>query len=68
MICGHTCPHTVVPDGNENLDLTKTLLERYRIRRTVVSVYNPQSNHLVEGDRVCNYQFCKDHHKDEWTK
>jgi hypothetical protein len=34
--------------GSENLDLTKTLLKRYRIKNVHISVYHPQSNGLVE--------------------
>ena len=30
------------------MDLTKDLLEHYRIKRTVVSAYHPQANGLVE--------------------
>ena len=49
VICRHGCPMRIVMDGgSENLDLTKALLERYRIKRTVISVYHPQSNSLVE--------------------
>jgi hypothetical protein len=49
VICRHGCPQRIVLDGGrENLDLTKALLERYRIKRTVVSAYHPQANGLVE--------------------
>jgi len=37
--------------GSENLDMTKTLLEHYKIQNTVISVHHPQTNGLVErGD------------------
>jgi len=49
VICRHGCPQRIVLDrGSENLSLTKDLLERYRIQRTVVSAYHPQANGLVE--------------------
>jgi hypothetical protein len=34
--------------GTENLDLTKDLLEHYRIQQTYVSEYHPQANGLIE--------------------
>ena len=49
VICHHDCPQRIVLDhGSENLDLTKDLLEYYKIKRMVVSVYHPQANDLVE--------------------
>ena len=49
VICRHGCPLRIVLDGgSENMDLTKDLLEHYRIKRTVVSAYHPQANGLVE--------------------
>jgi hypothetical protein len=49
IICRHGSPLRIVMDnGAENLDLTKDLLERYRIRQTFVSRYHPQANGLVE--------------------
>jgi len=42
VICRHGCPLRFVLDGgSENMDLTKDLLEHYRIQRTVVSAYHP---------------------------
>ena len=36
-------------DGSsENLDLTKDLLEHYRVQQTIISPYHPQANGLVE--------------------
>ena len=34
--------------GTENLDLTKDLLEHYRIQQTLISAYHSQVNGLVE--------------------
>jgi len=34
-------------NGVENLDLTKDLLEHYRIQQTFVSRYHPQADRLV---------------------
>ena len=73
VICRHGCPQRMVMDGgSENLDLTKALLERYRIRRTVISAYHPQSNGLVERGHapIINSlaKFCKDRNTDDWTK
>jgi len=49
VICRHGCPTRIVMDrGTENLNLTKELLERYRIQQTLVSAYHPQANGLVE--------------------
>ena len=49
VICRHGCPKRIVMDrGTENLDLTKDLLEKHRIRQTLVSAYHPQANGLVE--------------------
>ena len=49
VICRHGCPQRIVLDGGkENLDLTKDLLEHYRIKRLDISAYHPQSNGLVE--------------------
>ena len=51
IICRHGCPQRVVLDwGSENLNMTKDLLEHYRIKRTVVSAFHPQVNGLVERD------------------
>jgi hypothetical protein len=37
IICRHGCPRRLVLDGgSENMDLTRDLLEHYRIRRTIV--------------------------------
>src|SRR5437762_438512 len=49
VICHHGCPkHIVMDQGTENLDLTRDLLEKHRIRQTLVSTYHPQANGLVE--------------------
>ena len=49
VICRHGCPRRMVMDGgSENLDLTKALLEDYKIKRMVISPYHPQANGLVE--------------------
>ena len=49
IICRHGCPHRIILDReSENLNLTKDLLEHYRIQRTIVSAYHPQANDLVE--------------------
>jgi hypothetical protein len=49
VICRHGCPQRIVLDGgSENLDLTRDLLEHYRIKRLDISSYHPQSNGLVE--------------------
>src|SRR5437667_5503006 len=43
------CPRRIVLDGGrENLDLTKDLLQHYRIKGTTISAFHPQANRLVE--------------------
>ena len=57
VICRHGCPRRIIIDGgSENKSVAKVLLERYRVQRTVVSAYHPQSNGLVERghDAVVN--------------
>src|SRR5205814_9949877 len=49
VVCRHGCPRRIVLDGErENLDLTKDLLQHYRIKGTTISVFHPQANGLVE--------------------
>ena len=49
VICRHECPGRIVVDGGtENKSVAEALLTNYRIQRTVVSAYHPQSNGLVE--------------------
>jgi RNase H-like domain found in reverse transcriptase/Integrase zinc binding domain/Reverse transcriptase (RNA-dependent DNA polymerase) len=49
VICRHGVPGKLVVDGGpENKKLTKTLAERYKIKRIVVSAYHPEANGLVE--------------------
>ena len=49
VICRHGCPRCIVMDrGMENLDLANELLDYYNIQQTLVSVYHPQANGLVE--------------------
>ena len=49
VVCRHGCPLRAVMDGgSENLKFSKELLEDYKIKRTVISAYHPQSNGLVE--------------------
>jgi transposase InsO family protein len=72
VICRHGCPRRVVLDrGSENLNLTKGLLEHYRIQRTVVSAYHPQSNGLVERghDSIVNSlsKYCSKR-PEEWAQ
>ena len=72
VICRHGCPQRVVLDrGSENLNLTKDLLEHYKIKRTVVSVYHPQANGLVERghDSIVNslFKYCSKTPTD-WVK
>ena len=70
VICRHGCPQRIVLDrGSENLDLTKDLLEHYKIKRTVVSAYHPQANGLVEcgHDSVINFTSEILKHE-EWVK
>ena len=51
VIYRHECPRRIVMNrGTENLDLTKDLLEYYRIQQTLVSVYHPQTNGLIEHE------------------
>jgi hypothetical protein len=53
VVCRHGCPRRIVLDGGmENLDLTKALLEHYKIQNTVISGYHPQANGLVEWGHV----------------
>ena len=49
VVCRHGCPRRIVLDGGrENMDMTKDLLEDYRIQNTVISAYHPQTAGLVE--------------------
>ena len=49
VVCRHGCPRRIVLDGGkENLDLTRDLLEHYRIQNTVISAYHPQTAGLIE--------------------
>jgi len=49
VVCRHRCPRRIVLDGGkENMDLTRSLLENYRIQNTIISVYHPQTAGLVE--------------------
>jgi hypothetical protein len=58
--------------GRENLDLTKDLLERYSIQKTIVSAYHPQANRLVERghDAIVNSlaKYCKGGTRTDWVK
>ena len=71
VICRHGCPRRIVLDrGSENLNLTKDLLEHYKIKRTIVSAYHPQANGLVERghDPIVNSlaKYCKN--PMDWVK
>jgi len=73
VICRHGCPQRMVLDGgSENLDLTKALLERYKIRKMVISSYHAQSNGLVERGHspIVNSlaKFCKQRKTDNWIQ
>ena len=49
VVCRHGCPRRIILDGGrENLDLTKDLLQHYRIKGTTISAFHPQANGLVE--------------------
>src|SRR5216117_3599999 len=49
VVCRHGCPRRIVLDGGrENIDMTRDLLEDYRIQNTVISGYHPQTAGLVE--------------------
>ena len=52
------------------MDLTKELLEHYRIRRTVVSAYHPQANGLVERghDSIVNSLSKYSNKVGDWVK
>ena len=72
VICRHGCPQRIVLDGgSENLNLTKDLLEHYKITRTVISAYHPQANGLVERghDAIVNSlaKYCSKN-PEEWVK
>jgi hypothetical protein len=72
VICRHGCPrHIVLDGGRENLDMTKDLIDRYRIKETVISAFHPQANGLVErgDDAVVNSlaKYCSDA-PTEWVK
>src|SRR5205814_1488384 len=72
VICRHGCPRRIVLDrGSENLDLTKDLLEHYRIQRTVISAYHIQANGLVKcgHDSIVNSlsKYCSKK-PEEWEK
>ena len=72
IICWHGCPQWVVLDqGSENLNMTKDLLEYYKIKRTVVSAFHLQANGLVERghNSIVNSlsKYCSKHTID-WMK
>src|SRR2546423_9444033 len=72
VICRHGCPRRIVLDGgDENLNLTKDLLEHYKIHRTIISVYHPQVNGLVEHghDAIVNSlaKYCSKNSQ-EWDR
>jgi Integrase zinc binding domain/RNase H-like domain found in reverse transcriptase len=49
VVCRHGCPRRIVLDGGrENMDMTRNLLEDYRIQNTVISSFHPQTAGLVE--------------------
>jgi len=49
IVCRHGCPQRIVLDGGrENMDLTRSLLEDYRIQNTIISAYHSQTVGLVE--------------------
>ena len=49
VIYRHGCSLRIMMDEDaENLDLTKDLLDHYRIQQTLISAYHPQANGLVE--------------------
>ena len=49
IICRHGIFRKLVVDGGpENKDLTAKLMEKYNIKRVVISSYHPQANGLVE--------------------
>ena len=70
VICRHGCPHRIVMDGgSENMDLTESLLQRYKIKRTNISAYHPESNGLFERGHapVVNSiaKFCRQRNTDD---
>jgi len=68
VICRHGCPKRIVMDqGTENLDLTKDLLERHRIRQTLVSAYHPQLNGLVERGHDAIVNALAKYDRTHWT-
>ncbi len=49
IICCHGCFGKLIIDrGLENKDAVAELVERYGIKRVVVSVYHPQANRMIE--------------------
>ena len=71
VICRHGCPLRIVMDrGSENLDLTKDLLEHYRIQQTIISAYHPQANGLVERghDSIVNSLAKYSKQPGDWVK
>jgi Integrase zinc binding domain len=71
IICRHGCPRRMVMDrGTENLNLTKELLEDYRIQHTLISAYHPQSNGLVERghDSIVNSLAKYSKKPNEWVQ
>jgi Integrase zinc binding domain/Integrase core domain len=49
VICRHGYPRRIVMDGGpENKLEAADLLDRYRIKKVIISAYHPQSNGLVE--------------------
>lgn len=69
IICRHGCPQRIVMDGgSENMDLTRDLLEHYRIRRTIVSAYHPQANGLVERGHDSIVNSLSKYSKSNWKQ
>jgi Integrase core domain. len=54
--------------GTENLDLTKDLLEKHRIRQTFISAYHPQANGLVERGHDAIVNALAKYDKTHWAQ
>ena len=71
VLCRHGCPlRIIMNEDTENLDLTKGLLEHYRIQQTFISAYHPQANGLVERGHDSIVNSLAKHSKEpgDWMK
>ena len=53
IICRHECfEKLIVDEESENKDLVEEMINRYKIKRIVVSVYHSQANEMIEREHT----------------